>query len=493
MGGMEYIRVMHFWVVNGKIPSKESGKMGRILGYFVMPHPPVIIPEVGRGEERKAKATSEACKKAAEEVKELEPEVIIIITPHGPLFRDAISITDRESIQGDMGRFMAPEAKVDLEIEQKLGRSIMNRAKEAGIMTVPITHNSKREYNISCELDHGAMVPLYFINKEYKNYKLVHITYGMLPKIDLYRFGMLIKNAVEDSIYNAVIIASGDLSHKLSDDGPYEYNPMGKVFDKEIIGLLREGEVEAIFNMDRKVIDSAGECGLRSFYIMLGAMDGLRVRGRLLSYEGPFGVGYGVMSFDFSEDKSRSFINRLEQNRVNERNNRRVNEDPLVRLARESLEYYVKSGEYLKIPSYITRDILGQRRGAFVSLKMDGELRGCIGTILSVTENLAQEIIRNAVEAGEKDPRFYPVEEEELMDIEYSVDVLMPSEKASREELDPKRYGVIVRKGSRAGLLLPDLEGVDSIDRQLKIALGKAGIAENEDYSIEKFEVIRHR
>lgn len=482
-----------FYITNGKIPIKESGKMGSILGCFVMPHPPIIIPEVGRGEEKRAEATSTACKKVAYEVKALEPEVIIIITPHGPLFRDAIAVTDTESIEGDMGRFNAPQIKFNIEIEEKLSRSIMKSSREAGIMTVPITQNSVREYNISCELDHGAMVPLYFINNEYKRYKLVHITYGMLSKIDLYRFGKIIKEAIEENTQNAVIIASGDLSHRLSDDGPYEYNPMGKIFDKEIIGLLEKGDVEGIFNMDRKVVEAAGECGLRSFYIMLGAMDGQQLKGKLLSYEGPFGVGYGVMSFEFKEDINRNFINRLTEIMNNERSLRRQNEDTLVRLARESLEHYVKEGEYLKMPSYVTEEIISQKRGAFVSLKVDGELRGCIGTIFPATVNLAQEIIRNAVEAGEKDPRFHPVEEEELVDIEYSVDVLMPPERVSSGELDPKRFGVIVRCGSKAGLLLPDLEGVDSVNKQLQIALKKAGIDEHEDYSIEKFEVIRHR
>ncbi len=487
------LKWMFFNVISGKIPIKESGRMGRIKGYYVMPHPPIIIPEVGRGEERKAEATVMACMKVAGEIRVLAPEVIILITPHGPLFRDAIAITDSESIEGDMGRFNASNVRYNLKIDKDLNKNIMEAAKKAGIMTVPITERSIGEYNITCELDHGAMVPLYFINKEYENYKLLHITYGMLPKIDLYRFGEIIKREVEKSSKNAVIIASGDLSHKLSSDGHYEYNPMGSVFDSEVMRLLEKGDVEGVFKMDKELIDSAGECGMRSFYIMLGAMEGLKIKGRRLSYEGPFGVGYGIMGFDFNEDEERNFIDRLLQQREGERNDRRQREDILVRLARESLEHYVKEGKYLKVPTYVTEDILAEKRGAFVSLKIDGELRGCIGTIFPATENLAREIIRNAVEAGEKDPRFYPVEEEELDDIEYSVDVLMPPVKASREELDPKKYGVIVRRGTRAGLLLPDLEGVDSIDKQLKIALSKAGIDENEDYSIEKFEVVRHR
>ena len=137
--------------------------------------------------------------------------------------------------------------------------------------------------------------------------------------------------------------------------------------------------------------------------------------------------------------------------------------------------------------------MLKEKRGVFVSLKKDGDLRGCIGTVFPTYDNIAEEIMRNAIEAGERDPRFNAVVEKELSDIVYSVDVLMPSEKASREMLDPKKYGVIVRSAFRTGLLLPDLSGVDTVDEQISIALKKAGIKENENYSIERFEIIRHK
>ncbi len=131
------------------------------------------------------------------------------------------------------------------------------------------------------------------------------------------------------------------------------------------------------------------------------------------------------------------------------------------------------------------------KRGVFVSLKKGGELRGCIGTILPVTNSVAEEIIRNAIEAGVNDPRFYRVEEHELMDIDISVDVLTEPEEADKEDLDPRKYGVIVKDNGKTGLLLPDLQGVNTIEEQLSIALQKAGITSGE-YTIEKFEVIRH-
>jgi len=134
-----------------------------------------------------------------------------------------------------------------------------------------------------------------------------------------------------------------------------------------------------------------------------------------------------------------------------------------------------------------------RRAGVFVSLKKYGELRGCIGTIKPTTKNIAAEIIQNAISAGTRDPRFLPVEESELSELAYSVDVLgEPEPINTKDELDVKRYGVIVRSGYKSGLLLPNLEGVDTVDYQVSIALQKAGIRPGEPYKMERFEVVRH-
>ena len=134
-----------------------------------------------------------------------------------------------------------------------------------------------------------------------------------------------------------------------------------------------------------------------------------------------------------------------------------------------------------------------QQAGAFVSLHKNGQLRGCIGTIAPTCDNLAWEIVQNAVSACSRDPRFSPVRPNELDELEYSVDVLgAPEPTDSPAALDPKTYGVIVSCGGRRGLLLPDLDGVDSVEAQLSIALQKGGIRENEPYKIERFMVVRH-
>ena len=134
-----------------------------------------------------------------------------------------------------------------------------------------------------------------------------------------------------------------------------------------------------------------------------------------------------------------------------------------------------------------------QRAGVFVSIKKDGRLRGCIGTIQPVQESLAEEIVSNAVSASTRDPRFAPIEAGELERLTISVDVLGERERInSMEELDVKRYGVIVTKGHRRGLLLPNLDGVDTVAEQVAIAREKAGIKEQETVELERFEVVRH-
>ena len=164
---------------------------------------------------------------------------------------------------------------------------------------------------------------------------------------------------------------------------------------------------------------------------------------------------------------------------------------PLVDLARRTIEVYVREGREIE-PSALPPE-LPQRAGAFVSLHAHGELRGCIGTIEPSQPSLAEEVIHNAIMAATEDPRFPPVRPDELADLEISVDVLSPPEPiASPEALDPKRYGVIVQSGYRRGLLLPDLEGVDTVECQVDIARRKAGIGRHEPVKLYRFEVQRY-
>jgi AmmeMemoRadiSam system protein A len=165
---------------------------------------------------------------------------------------------------------------------------------------------------------------------------------------------------------------------------------------------------------------------------------------------------------------------------------------PLVKLAKDTIESYVRDGTIPR-PNELTPEMI-ERSGVFVSLKVGGLLRGCIGTYEPAKANVAEEVITNAISSATRDPRFPPVTPDELSDLEYSVDVLTSPEPVKSEAgLDPKRYGIIVESGKRKGLLLPDLEGVDTVARQIEICRSKAGIPSHDTVRLYRFEVKRYR
>jgi AmmeMemoRadiSam system protein A len=295
----------------------------------------------------------------------------------------------------------------------------------------------------------------------------------------------------------AAFIASGDLSHKLVESGPYGYSEAGPAYDRDIVEIFETADFLKLFAIDKSRLEAAAECGFRSYAIMAGCFDGKKVKSEVFSYEGPFGVGYAIASFyPKEEDPSRSFLLKAQESALQRALELKEKEDAFQSLARRSLEHFALNGKPLKLSDADKNALpkeMGNRAGAFVSLHKEGRLRGCVGTISSTTESLADEITQNAVSAGFHDNRFPRVRPDELPYLDYKVDVLSPAESIpDASSLDPKRYGVIVTAGGRRGLLLPDLEGVDTIEKQVSIAKRKAGISEGEKVSLERFEVIRH-
>ena len=199
--------------------------------------------------------------------------------------------------------------------------------------------------------------------------------------------------------------------------------------------------------------------------MMAGALDGRDVDIDFMSYEGPFGVGYAVSSYKpLGPNEERRFDLIYEEKQLAIAKEKRDEEGEYVKLARHAIENYVKSGIRISIPDDLPGEMINNKAGVFVTIKKQGELRGCIGTISPVTSSIAQEILRNSISAAMEDPRFAPVSERELPQLVYSVDVLGQTEKIeSLEELDVNRYGVIVSSGHKRGLLLPNLEGVNTV------------------------------
>jgi len=460
-----------------------------IVFAMAVPHPPIIIPEIGRGEERKIQSTIDGYEEAARMAAGFDPDTIVVLSPHSTVYSDYFHISPGKSAKGDFGRFGARKVSVEMEYDAEFVHRLSMLAEKEGLPAGTLGERDK-------ELDHGTLVPLYFLQPYKLKAKLVRIGISGLSFPDHYRLGKLIARISDDLNRKTVFIASGDLSHKLKEDGPYGFAGEGPEFDRQIIDILGSGDFVKMFDFTPAFCDAAGECGLRSFIVMAGALDGKSVQPKLYSYEGPFGVGYGICSFEITgTDPNREFERIYIEKTRQEAQKRRAEEDPYVRLARLSLETYVRTGKPASLPDDLPQEMLGKRAGVFVSIYKHGQLRGCIGTIEPVTNCVAEEILRNAISSGTEDPRFDRVRESELDDLIYSVDVLMEKEPVeSLSQLDVKRYGVIVTKGFRRGLLLPNLDGVDDVETQLAIAKRKAGIrVDDEDVKIERFEVVRHK
>ncbi|WP_296560292.1 AmmeMemoRadiSam system protein A [uncultured Acetobacterium sp.] len=474
-----------------------------LKGVGIACHPPILIPEIGQGRENEAEKTIRGLRDLALKVAEIKPEVIVCITPHGNVFRDGVAVVYESQMKGDLRNFGHPEIAMEKDCDLGLLDELNISFGKNNCHTIFLNEKIAAEYKIDLNLDHGVLVPLYFIEKYYRAYKIVHITTGELSLIELYTMGKVIREAIEARGKAAMILVSADLSHCLKDEGPYAFNPMGPLFDQNIVDGIKTKNYYSILTVPHQVYEPAGQCGLRPIIMGLGTTDGRDTEATVFAYEGPFGVGYLSAFIDLTDKKIPSLLDRYEEDKLLSYKERRLNESAFVGLARATINAWVQRGRKLNFEHYknqveIAADELGElennQAGVFVSLHKHGELRGCIGTTGPVTENIAQEIIRNAIEASTYDPRFMPVEEQELIDLEIKVDVLgVPEPVNSVADLDAKKYGVIVEKELHRGLLLPDLDGVNTPEEQLAIAKSKAGIAEGDtDVIVQRFQVIRH-
>jgi AmmeMemoRadiSam system protein A/AmmeMemoRadiSam system protein B len=432
----------------------------------IAPHPPIMVPEVGRESIAGVAGSIDAMSELTKRLIESGAESVILISPHAPLEADSFVAYEGPQVSGDFSHFNAPGTYFTTTIDDELLAAIKEAAASENYEVTRLPEH---------ELDHGTAVPIYFLLRNGWSGKVVTLGYSFLSNDDHLRFGSCIRKAVDQVGRRVAFIASGDLSHRLKPQAPAGYNPNAHEFDDEVVDALRSNEPQRIVDIDFNVRKMAGECGFRSMLVAIGASSELPLSCEVLSYEAPFGVGYLVAQLTNQSVSATEEIS------------------PAA-LAREAVETFVRAGEILLSPR--AEGLLVVRAPCFVSLKtLNGELRGCIGTIEAARETLAQEIIANAISAATNDPRFQPVRPEELSNLRYSVDVLFPPEETVLEDLDPSMYGVIVEDeiGARRGLLLPDIPGIDSSEQQVEIAARKAGIRRGEPVRLYRFKVERYR
>ncbi len=342
----------------------------------------------------------------------------------------------------------------EVEIDSELGKQIL------------ATSSHLEEDHVAHQYEHSIEVQLPFLQYFKPDIRIVPIMLAYASGTIYKEIGKELAKAIKASNKGVVIMASSDMTH-------YEPQETAREKDTQAIeAILDLNEDELLRRVDELNISMCGYAPTVS--LISAAKESGATGAELVRYQtsgdttGDYSavVGYaGVIITAMS---------------------------PLARLARETVETYVKEGKTPK-PDELTPEMKG-KAGVFVSIHKLGELRGCIGTFEPQCANVAEEIINNAISSATRDPRFPPIAPDELKDLSYSVDVLTkPEPIAGQEELDPKQYGVIVECGFRRGLLLPDLEGVDSVDHQIEICCQKAGIASDEPIKLYRFEVRRYK
>jgi MEMO1 family protein len=270
-----------------------------LIGCFVTPHPPIVVPEVGGEEVAKVDATYQALRTLGRKVALLDPDTIVLLSPHSPLSRFQMGVSLASSFRGSLAHFRAPQVRLEALADEEVARSIMDEALAHGVPTVMTASPGE-----IVDLDHGAMVPLQFLTAELKrSYKLVSLSFSYLELEEHVRFGEVIWRVLTAIPTRTVYVASGDLSHRLNRGAPAGFDPRGADFDRAVVDSFAAGDWESLLSIEPGTVEAAGECGYRSLAVLSGIIQkvtatGGRTSNHVLSYEGPFGVGYLVGEID---------------------------------------------------------------------------------------------------------------------------------------------------------------------------------------------------
>ncbi len=470
------------------------------------PHPPLLIPPIGQASLAQVEHSRAALEQLARHIAELHPDTVVIVTPHGPVAWEALNLLAADRMEAG---FRAFSWDVALRGDLDLAEEVRTRGVQAGFPVTQSKEWDSSRWHFTYGLDHATMVPLYYLHEAGLETRYVVISIAAWSHRRHFEFGRILREAIEATPARVVLLATGDLSHRLAPTAPYGYEPRGAEFDRRVVDDLTRFDCTDLLALDDDFIERIGECGLRPIATMFGAMHGERPGVSVLSYEGPFGVGYCVAELTPTASPETPPASRGDETTapsVSHDAHREARQtcsapgenlaDPSVAecsiaLVRAAIEAWISRQEAVALPPVLPAALL-EPAAAFVCIKTGGQLRGCIGTIRPTCRSLAEELLQNAISAATRDPRFPPVNAQELESLEYTVDVLAAPEAIdSVKALDPRVFGVIVQSGARSGVLLPDIEGIDNAEMQVEVARRKAGIGPGETLGLQRFRVHR--
>ncbi len=272
---------------------------GSIVFAGIAPHPPLLVPDVGRARIERVADSQSAMREFSQRLIETHPETVVVISPHSPFDPHVFTARASAELRGDFREFQAPDVKLAFNNDLQMIEAIKQAASSEGVAFSQLG----RDY----PLDHGALVPLYYLHEAGWAGPIVVIGFTLQSNEIHLAFGRAIARATRSLNRRTAIVASGDLSHRLIVGGPYEYEPTAHLFDEQIVEAIATGDAGNIINIDQGLRARAGECGYRSIVIALGSVDENPRNHQVLSYEGPFGVGYMVaVIIDENQNQIRS-------------------------------------------------------------------------------------------------------------------------------------------------------------------------------------------
>jgi MEMO1 family protein len=455
--------------LTGESPRDATTTASSIVGAVLMPHAPILVPAVGGSRGEASAASSRAMRAAANKALSLHPETVVLVSPHSPRKSGAFGLWADDLLQGSFEQFGAPQARVKLPHDPQLVSAIAAAAHAQSLKTWNLQRHA---------LDHGALVPLWFLAEAGWAGPTVVTSLNYPDEGGRTEWGEAIAAAAKTLRRRIVLIASGDMSHRLTAEAPCGFHPQAHQFDETFIRLIRAGDYRALPTIPAGLRELAAEDAVDSTVIAAAAVDWSAAGHEVLNYECPFGVGYGVAILFAREAETPRETQDAHAGQV------------LPGIARSSVAAALRGSSAPAPPAdggYLTA-----AHGVFVTIhRRDGKLRGCIGTIAPTCANVVKETWRSARLAALDDYRFPSVTARELPQLRFEVSVLHPPEEIqSASELDPQRYGVIVSTtDGRRGLLLPRIEGITTAEQQVSIARRKGGIDAEEPVKLERFEV----
>ena len=255
----------------------------------ITPHPPLLIPAIGKEAIKKIQKTKDSIEKLEEDLYLSHPEIIMIISPHSHHFQDAFSLNLSQKFESDLKEFGDLTTKLAFKGETQLPYEIRTHSHKHGGPRLSIINEPM--------LDHGTVVPLYYLTKHLPNAKILPVSFSDLDAKSHLEFGYFLKEQIMRSNKRIAVIASGDLSHSLSSDAPAGFHKNGAIFDNRIQEYFISHNTTGLVTMEKEIINDAAECGFRCFLIMMGILRDVNYRYESYSYEAPFGVGYLTMRY----------------------------------------------------------------------------------------------------------------------------------------------------------------------------------------------------